>query len=61
MSFAWNDIGFGGDCIFNLQQHVVAHLLEGAPLENTAAAYLRNLEIENAVYVAARETCTVRL
>ena len=61
IAFPWNDIGFGGDCIFNLQQHVVAHLLEGTPLENTATAYLRNLEIENAVYVAAEENRTVRL
>ena len=61
VSFAWRDIDFGGDCILNLQQHAVAHLRDGTPLENTAVAYLRNLEIENAVYAAAAERRTIEL
>jgi hypothetical protein len=36
-----------------LQRHVVAHLQGGAPLENAGAAYLRNLEIEDAIYRSA--------
>jgi hypothetical protein len=36
-----------------LQRHVVAHLQDGAPLENSGAAYLRNLEIEDAIYRSA--------
>jgi hypothetical protein len=51
--YAWQNRGYGGDCVRALQQHVVAHLQGGAPLENSGAAYLRNLEIEEAIYRAA--------
>jgi predicted dehydrogenase len=51
--YAWQDVGFGGDSVCALQRHVLAHYLEGAPLENTGEAYLRNLEIEDAIYRAA--------
>jgi predicted dehydrogenase len=34
ISYAWNDHGFGGDCVYNLCHHVVCHMLDGAPLEN---------------------------
>ena len=40
---------FGGACTA-LQAHVLAHLREGAPLENTAADYLANLQVQAAVY-----------
>lgn len=53
--FVWEDRGFGGDCVFALQRHVVDHLTRGTPVENAAAAYLRNLEIEEAVYLSADE------
>jgi predicted dehydrogenase len=52
-AYAWHDQGFGGDCVFALQQHVVRHLRDGAPLENPGRAYLRNLEIEEAIYRSA--------
>lgn len=45
--------GFGGDCVHALQTHVVAGILDGAPLENTAADYLKVLEIEMAIYASA--------
>ena len=48
--YEWSRQGFSGDAVHALQSHVVAHLLDGAPLENAAADYLRNLEIEEAVY-----------
>lgn len=51
----WRRDIFGGDCTFALQSHVTAHLTEGAPIENTAAAYLRNMEIVEAIYTSARE------
>ena len=52
-AYQWQDRGYGGDCVHALQQHVVAHLHGGAPLENAGAAYLRNLEIEDAIYRSA--------
>ncbi|MXN64400.1 gfo/Idh/MocA family oxidoreductase [Stappia sp. GBMRC 2046] len=47
--------GFGGDCVFELQKHVTDHLIKGTALENEASAYLRNMEIEEAIYRAAGE------
>lgn len=44
---------FGGGACEWLQGHVVRHLTEGGPLENTARAYLRNLQIQEAVYASS--------
>lgn len=41
---------FGGGACERLQRHVVAHFLHGAPLENTARAYLANIKIQEAAY-----------
>ncbi|CAG0963031.1 D-apiose dehydrogenase [Burkholderiales bacterium] len=41
---------FGGGACGWLQAHVVAHLRHGAPLENSARAYLANLKVQEAVY-----------
>jgi hypothetical protein len=40
---------FGG-AVTALQAHVLAHLRNGAPLENAAADYLVNLHVQAAVY-----------
>ncbi|MEX0338941.1 MAG: Gfo/Idh/MocA family protein [Arenibacterium sp.] len=45
--------GFGGDCVYHLQNHVVRALLLGEALENTAGEYLSVIEQENAVYASA--------
>lgn len=44
--------GFAGDCVYALQKHVIEGLTRGAPLENQAADYLRNLELEEAIYLS---------
>jgi len=41
---------FAGGACEALQRHVVRGLREGAPLENTARAYLANLRVQEAVY-----------
>jgi D-apiose dehydrogenase len=46
---------FGGDCVFALQKHVSDHLRHGSLIENEAASYIRNMEIEEAVYRSAHE------
>ncbi len=46
---------FGGDCVFALQIHVSDHLRHGSPIENEASSYIRNMEIEEAVYRSAHE------
>lgn len=49
-SYRWEDRGYSGDCVHALQSHVVAHLRDGTPVENTARDYVRNIEIEQALY-----------
>lgn len=60
-AYEWSREGFAGDCVGALQRHVVAHLRDGAPIENTGRAYLRNLQIEEAVYRAAEQGCWIAL
>lgn len=49
-AYRWDNLGFGGDCVFALQRHVVAHLTGASRLENSGADYLTNLRVEEAVY-----------
>lgn len=55
IAFDWNDIDFGGDCVYHFQHHVVQHRLHGAPIENSARDYLTNLKIEDAIYDSDRQ------
>jgi predicted dehydrogenase len=61
ISYAWNDHGFGGDCVYNLCHHVVCHMLDGAPLENEASDYLTIQAAERAAYQSAEQGCWVCL
>ncbi|MFC5585019.1 Gfo/Idh/MocA family protein [Nitratireductor kimnyeongensis] len=61
VDYAFDDSRFGGDCVYHLQKHVSDHLLHGTPIENDAASYLRNIEIENAIYHSASKGCVVSL
>jgi predicted dehydrogenase len=51
--YIWQDTGFGGDCVYALQRHLLAHLIDGTPLENSGRDYLKNLMIEEAIYRSA--------
>jgi predicted dehydrogenase len=46
---------FGGGACLALQSHVVNHLLKRGSVENLGRAYLRNLEIEEAIYRSSAE------
>lgn len=46
---------FGGDCVHALQQHLVDALLEDHAPENLAQHYLRNLDIQEAIYRSATQ------
>lgn len=59
--YAWTNAGFGGDCVYHLQDHVIRHLRDGSAIENSGADYLRNLEIEEAIYRSAREKRQISL
>lgn len=50
IAYHWENRGFAGDSVFLLQRHVVDHILEGAPVVNTARDYLVNLAVEEAIY-----------
>ena len=52
--YAWDGRGFAGDSVRALQAHVLAHLRRGAALENDARSWLRNVEVEEAVYASAQ-------
>ena len=51
--YTWKDIGFGGDCVYLLQQHVINAITRGSAIENAAEDYLRNLEVVEAIYKSA--------
>lgn len=53
--------GFGGDCVFHLQSHVVNAIRKGGDFENLAHDYLSVIETENAIYIAARTGAWVQL
>lgn len=54
LDYRWENRGFGGDCVFRLQRHVVDHLVGGTPVMNRGEDYLANLRIELAVYESHR-------
>lgn len=47
--------GFGGDCVYHLQDHVVRALVTGGAFENTARDYLSVIAIEDAIYRSGAE------
>ncbi|NQW00871.1 MAG: Gfo/Idh/MocA family oxidoreductase [Rhodospirillales bacterium] len=61
IAYPWRDRGFGGDCVYLYEKHVIAHLQNAAPVMNTARAYLKNLAIEEAVYQSQAENRHIRL
>ncbi|WP_421780238.1 Gfo/Idh/MocA family protein [Kiloniella litopenaei] len=50
INYSWNDCDFGGDCVYNLQRHVVDHLLYNKEIMNTASEYLLNVQVAEAAY-----------
>ena len=59
--YDWENTGFGGDCVYAFQAHVIAHLKGNGALENTGKDYLENLKIEEAVYRSSAEACAIKL
>lgn len=54
-SYKWENRGYSGDCVHALQTHVIRHLQNGSAIENIGRQYLRNLEIEDAIYRSNEE------
>ena len=53
--------GFGGDCVYHLQSHVVAALQGRGQLENTAEEYLPVMSIEDAIYRSSSQGAWVEV
>lgn len=49
-AYRWSNTGFGGDCVHALCAQTLADLRDGRTPENTGRAYLRNLDIVDAIY-----------
>lgn len=49
-AYDWHDHLFGGDCVYLTNRATLAAFRAGTPAETEAGAYLRNLDIEAAVY-----------
>ena len=54
-AYSFDDRVFGGDCVYLFQRHVLDHFSSGAPLENSASDYLRNLAIQDLIYRSSDE------
>jgi D-apiose dehydrogenase len=53
--YAWDDIGFAGDCVYRQQMHLIEAFAAGRAPVNTGREYLRNYAIEEAVYRSHEE------
>lgn len=50
VAYEWDDVEFGGDCVYRFQKHVIDHRLGRGDLETSAQDYLANIRIEEAIY-----------
>jgi D-apiose dehydrogenase len=50
--YHWVEHGYGGDCVFALQKHVIDHMTIGALVENSVEDYITNIFVEEAAYEA---------
>jgi D-apiose dehydrogenase len=48
--YEWDNIDFGGDCVYRFQRHVIDHRIGKGYLETHAQDYLANIRIEEAIY-----------
>ena len=54
-AYDWQDRGFAGDCVYLTNKAALAAFRAGQPAETEAAAYLRNVELVEAVYLSNQE------
>lgn len=59
--YAHEDKNFAGDCVYFLQRHFVQCFQNNLPFETSGMAYLKNLEIQDAVYESAAEMKVVSI
>lgn len=59
--YDWPRRGYAGDSVYALQAHVVDHLRQGTPLENTGGEYLNAVRVEEAAYQSHQEECWIKI
>lgn len=60
-TYDWNNENFGGDCTYATERHIFSNFTEGTPLQNSGRDYLRNFEIEEAIYRSNKEGCWIEV
>ena len=53
--YAWEARGFAGDCVYETSRAALGAFRAGQPAETEAGAYLRNIEIVEAIYQSHEE------
>lgn len=53
--YSFDDIDFGGDCVYRCCEALLAHQRDGAPVINAADEYLINRRIESVIYASHRD------
>lgn len=53
--YDWENTGFGGDCVMATSRAALQAIRDGVEPVNTGRAYLRNMEIVEAIYRASEE------
>ena len=61
VSYDHRDHGFGSDCVYFTQCHLVASLLNNVAGETEGNRYLQNLRIQEAIYKSAETAQSIRL
>ncbi|NKB62511.1 MAG: gfo/Idh/MocA family oxidoreductase [Gammaproteobacteria bacterium] len=55
IEFEFHDNAFGGDCVYELQKHVLTCLKTGTTPENLVSDYLKNLIIQEYIYQSSSQ------
>ncbi|CAN1497387.1 MviM Predicted dehydrogenases and related proteins [Rhabdaerophilaceae bacterium] len=50
VAYPWDNIDFGGDCVYLFQRHVIDHRLGRGMIETSGRDYLANIRVEEAIY-----------
>jgi predicted dehydrogenase len=61
VEYEHRDHGFGGDCVYFTQKHLVDSLLNKIECETDGKKYLQNLRIQEAIYESARSKQVVQI
>ncbi|NJN33027.1 MAG: Gfo/Idh/MocA family oxidoreductase [Saprospiraceae bacterium] len=54
-------VNFAGDCVFATQRHFIDCLMGNKPFETSGEDYLKNIQVQEAVYASAKENRVVKI